>query len=188
MIEGWSKPIHTADMINTSKDEFFPSIVNDGSIYFTSSYDYGKGREDIYYAKWKNGKYLKPVSLDSAINSKAFEFNAFVDPSEKFILFSSFGRQDGLGRGDLYISKKVKNGNWQQAVNLGNSINSTALDYCPFVSNDGRVFYFTSNKSDIVGLSKPVEYTALKSVLNGVFNGYDNIYYIDFEIIHSVAK
>ena len=182
-VEGaWSKPVHTGEIINTEKDEFYPSKVNDGSIYFTATYEETKGREDIYYAKWDGVKFLKPVSLDTAINTDFFEFNAFVDPAERYILFSSFGRKDDLGGGDLYMSAKDQNGNWEQAKNLGKDINSKSLDYCPFVSTDGKILYFTSNRNKINTIHKPIFYLDLLSELNGIFNGYDNLYFMEFDV------
>jgi len=88
----------------------------------------------------KNGHYLSPISLSEAINSKGYEFNAFVDPDEQFILFSAYGRNDDMGQGDLYLSVK-KDGHGNKQVNLKN-INSTALDYCPFVTWDKKYLFY----------------------------------------------
>jgi hypothetical protein len=54
-------------------------------------------------------------------------------------------RQDGLGRGDLYISFKNEEDNWTTAVNMGSEINSELHQLCPFVSADGQYLFFTSN-------------------------------------------
>ena len=94
---------------------------------------------------FKNGKYEDPVRLPEAVNSKGYDFNAFVDPDESFILFSSYKRTDDLGGGDLYYSLR-RNGSWLPAVHFGKEINSSALDYSPFVSADKRYFFFTSKR------------------------------------------
>ncbi len=77
-------------------------------MYFMATYKNGIGREAIFIAKWENGRYLQPVLLDTAINSKTYEFNALVSHNEDFIIFTSNRREDDKGRSDLYIS--VKNG------------------------------------------------------------------------------
>lgn len=157
-------------------------MAKNGNLYFTTQLEGGKGKEDIVVCKWENGQYLAPQSLPEAINSAGYEFNAFIDPSEQFLIFSAYGRKDGHGGGDLYISRKDNRGNWYPAVNLGNSVNSTGLDYCPFVSWDGEYLFFTSNKTNFkTPFEKPVNYKTLKARLSGPENGLDNIFWVKFE-------
>src|ERR1041385_7018826 len=80
---GWSKPENLGPVVNTEADEFYPSIARNGNIYFTAAYPGGPGREDIYVSEFKNNQYQKPVALDTMVNSKFYEFNAFVDPNEQ---------------------------------------------------------------------------------------------------------
>jgi hypothetical protein len=134
-------------------------------------------------SEWKNGAYLPPVSLPDAINSKNFEFNAFIDPDEQFIIFSSFGRSDDVGRGDLYMSVK-KNGEWQTAVNLGKMINSSALDYCPFVAWDKKYLFFTSSRANYKApFSQKQTAAELKKNLQTPSNGFDDIYWVRFDAV-----
>lgn len=175
----WNDPIPMGPKINTAKDEFYPSLTRDGSLYFTAARDDSKGTEDIYYSRFLNGKYLDPVSLDTAVNSKTYEFNAFVDPKDQYIIFTSYKRPDGFGGGDLYISFKT-NGKWQPAKNLGSAINSPALEYCPYVSPDGKTLYFTSNRgAKYSGMTTSVD--QIKTIMDGPYNGFDNIFYVDFK-------
>src|SRR5688572_16082117 len=129
---GWGQPQNIGAPVNTEKDEFFPSVAQNGNLYFTATRKSGIGREDIFVARWENRQYTEPQVLDSAINSAFYEFNAYVSPDEQFIMFSSFGRPGEKGGGDLYISIKDANGRWQPAKNC-EILNSEKLDYCPFV-------------------------------------------------------
>ena len=86
---GWSKPENLGEPVNTSADEFYPSITKSGNLYYTAAYAGGPGKEDIYVATLKDQQYQKPVPLDTTVNSRLYEFNAFVSPDEKFILFTS---------------------------------------------------------------------------------------------------
>ena len=135
-----------------------------------------------------NGKYEEPVPLDSAVNSKTYEFNAFVSPDESFIIFSSFGRKDDMGGGDLYLSVKDENGNWKPAIHLSN-LNSNRIDYCPFVSNNKKILFFTSERTALQNhFEKQVSYAELNRLFNGPLNGKGNIYWVNFEKILSMYK
>ena len=167
-------------MVNSEQDEFYPSVTKSGNLYFTTQIETGKGKEDIVVCELKNGHYLPPVSLSESINSKGYEFNAFVDPDEQYILFSSFGRNDDMGHGDLYLSVKKDNA-WQPAVNLAN-LNSNALDYCPFVTWDKKYLFFTSSRASYKSpFSKRQSIEDLKKGLSDPGNGFDDIYWVRFD-------
>ncbi|GCC50088.1 exo-alpha-sialidase [Chryseotalea sanaruensis] len=179
--ENWSEPINLGNVVNTTTDEFYPSVAKNGNLYFTASYKDGPGREDIYQAIFKDNTYQKPVPLDTAVNTKFYEFNAFVDPAEQYIIFTSYGRKDDTGGGDLYISRKNDKGQWMTAVNL-KSINSKQLDYCPYVSPDGKSLFITSDRHSLpIDFSQqPASYQDIVNSCTQVQNGTGNIYWIDF--------
>lgn len=178
----WGVPQHLGFIVNTAKDEFYPSITKTGKLYFTVEADYGKGKEDIVMCALKNGVYEMPVSLPDAVNSAGYEFNAFVDPDDNYILFTAYGRKDDLGRGDLYISKKDATGNWLPAEHLPAGINSTDLDYCPFLSWDKKILFFTSNRaSKALSVHGKQSYNELNKLLGTAGNGLDDIYWIKFD-------
>lgn len=175
--QGWETPVVLDSLINTSGDEFYPSISKAGTLYFTATRPDGIGKEDIFYSLSQNGVFSKPVVLDTAINSATYEFNAFVDPDENYLIYSSYKRPDGQGSGDLYISYR-SSGQWQPAINLGAGINSAYLDYCPFVSADGKTLYFTSNRKVAQQAGSVQE---LRQWMDRPQNGFDDIYYIPME-------
>ncbi len=183
----WGEPIPLDSMVNSEKDEFYPSVARSGNLYFTTQIETGKGKEDIVMCEFKEGHYLQPVSLPEAINSKGYEFNAFVDPDEQYILFSAFGRSDDMGRGDLYLSIK-KDGQWLAAANLAN-INSTAPDYCPFVTWDKKYLFFTSSRASYRSpFGKRQSVSDLKHGLSSFGNGLDDIYWVRFDNILNTFK
>jgi WD40-like Beta Propeller Repeat len=179
----WARPVHLDTMVNSDKDEYYPSVAKNGDLYFTVAASYGKGKEDIVMCRPLKDGYSAPVSLPEAINSPNYEFNAFVDPDEQFILFTSFGRKDDLGGGDLYISHKDKNGNWLPAKHLPTPINSDGIDYCPFVSWDKKYLIFTSNRVNTkFSDRKQKTYQELKNILTSPGNGWDDIYWVKFDV------
>lgn len=175
---GWSEPEPLPQIINTEKDEFFPSISRNNNLYFTSVRENGIGNEDILLSKYIDGVYIEPEPLDTNINSVNYEFNAYVNPDENLIIYSSYGRKDDIGGGDLYYSKKDKYGNWTKAVNMGPAINSDKLDYCPFFDISRGNFYFTSERT--LPMKKRIRnISELEGLANSVLNGMGNIYRIN---------
>ncbi|MBL7872436.1 MAG: PD40 domain-containing protein [Cyclobacteriaceae bacterium] len=179
---GWGTPENLGTVINTNGDEFYPSITKSGNLYFTAAYKDGPGREDIYFSEFRNGEFAKPIALDSAVNTKFYEFNAFVDQDEKYLLFTSYGRKDDTGGGDLYLSIKDSQGKWQHAKNL-KTLNSKQLDYCPYLTNDGRALFFTSERHQLPSTfsAKRATYKDFLNSNSNPLNGTGNIYWIDFQ-------
>lgn len=177
----WGEPINPGYPINTNKNEFYPSVTRDGSIYFTATRENGVGREDIFVSRMMDGQFQEAVALDTTINSKLDEFNAFVSPDEDYIIFTSWGRKDDTGRGDMYISFKDREGNWMPAKNLGAKINTKHTEYCPFVSFDQKYFFFTSDRYDGERFNKKALNKDTFEQLSDIpLNGSTNIYLMDF--------
>ena len=178
----WAEPENLGAAVNSDKNEFYPSITKSGNLYFTVEAPYGKGSEDIVICKLTGSGYSKPESLPEDINTKYDEFNAFVDPDEQFILFSSYGRPDDMGGGDLYISHKDSKGDWMAVKHLPPPINSASLDYCPFVTWDNRYLVFTSNRLNAEFKNGKVkDYQKLNELLKNVGNGWDDIYWVKLD-------
>lgn len=179
--EQWSDPINIGSPINSEFNEFYPSVSSNGNLYFTSDRPESKGKDDIYKSEWKSNSYLIPVPLSDSINTDGYEFNAFISPNEDFIIFSGYNREDGFGSGDLYISTKLNNGDWTLSKNMGESINSDKMDYCPFIDFKTNSIYFTSKRSEIA----PKELGSLEefmAVQNTYKNGQSKIYKAPFKL------
>ncbi|MET0752798.1 MAG: hypothetical protein ABWZ66_05475 [Pyrinomonadaceae bacterium] len=183
---GWSNPINAGALVNSSVDEFYPSIASDGTLYFSSNRPGGKGSYDVYRSRWENGKFTEPENLGDGVNTNLTELDNYISPDQKFIVFAANGRKDDLGggSGDLYISFN-KNGVFSPARNLGAPINSPQREYCPIGSPDGKYFFFTSFRGN---LEKPLEkrlnnYQELMNLFSSPLNGRGNIYQIDISAL-----
>jgi hypothetical protein len=144
---GWSAPINAGDKINSSGNEYYMSFTKTGTMYFSSNMnaaDEKKEDYDIYTSKFVKGEFETPVKLPDAINSSNYEADVFVDPDEKYLIFCA-NKPGGNGRGDLYISFRKADGSWQTAKNLGKEINAERTEYCPFVTADGKYFFYTKS-------------------------------------------
>ena len=53
------------------------------------------------------------------------------------------------------MDSKSPEGKWTKAVNMGDQINSVHYEYCPFVTQDGRFLFYTSNQ-DIYWVSTQI--------------------------------
>jgi len=175
----WGRPVALDTVINTVNDEFYPAVSKNNTLYFTATRTDGKGREDIFLSRFVDGSYRAPRALDSTINTTTFEFNAYISPHEDLLVFSSYGRKDGLGGGDLYFSKKSADGSWTEAKNL-EFVNSDKLDYCPFIDVPRGNFYFTSDR-DIPRKKRIKNVAEFEEEAHKVLNGLGNIYRVDLK-------
>lgn len=178
----WSAEAHPIrGKVNTDEDEFYPSVTTNGNLYYTAAYKNGVGREDIYVSMPTEGVYSEPTPLNTNVNTAAFEFNAYVSPDEQVIIFSSYGRADDMGGGDLYLSTKDASGHWSKSRNAGPAINSNKLDYCPFIDFRHSAFYFTSNRLPV--LKGTMDLQTLEQAAGGLLNGQGNLYVVDLNAL-----
>ncbi len=173
----WSVAKNIGSPINTEGDEFYPSVAKNGNLYFTSTAQTSKGKDDIFLSIWKNNQYTEPISLSTAINSEGYEYNSYIASDESFLIFGGYKRKDGLGSGDLYISYQDKKGNWSEAKNLSKEINSDKMDYCPFYDAKNHILYFTSKRTAIKNdTNKSKTLKQLLETMNSYKNGLSRIY------------
>ena len=178
----WSEPKNIGAPINTSAHEFYPSITNTNDIYFTSEREGSVGTEDIFVSKLKDEVYQEPVSIQAGVNTKYYEFNAFIAPDESYILFSGQRPKEGKGGGDLYISYNEK-GIWTEGKLL-EKINSEYLDFCPFVDVNTGKLYFTSQKTNIKrSYKESIDLSSFLEMYGQNPKGLNRIYHIDFKEI-----
>lgn len=154
---GWSEPVNAGKEINTGKNEYYMSFAKNGKMFFSSNGSTSEENErnyDIKTSEFLSGKFQPSKTLGPAINSIHYEADVFVDPEERYVIFCS-ERPGGRGKGDLYISFKDANGEWQPAKMLDAGISTEAYEFCPFVSNDGK-FLFFSRSGDIYWVSAQI--------------------------------
>lgn len=180
---GWSDPENVGAPINSPGAEWYPTVAANGTIYFGSDREGGKGRTDIYRARLVDGKYAAAENLGDAINTQFNEFEPLIAPDESFLIFMSGGRAEGRGGFDLYISYN-RNGNWTKPENLGDKINSSGNEYSPTISPDGKYFFWTSTRGFAdKTLAKRQNYQELMNRLRSPGNGLGDIYQIDLSAL-----
>jgi hypothetical protein len=176
---GWGEPRNLGPPVNSEEAEYFPTLANDGTLYFGSGRGGGKGGIDLYRSRFVSGKYQEPENLGDAINTTFDEFEPYIAPDQSFLIFMASRRPDGLGGFDLYISYN-RNGQWTKAKNLGAQINSAAHELSPRITFDGKYFFWASARSTIdKPKSKSWDIAELSKAYHGPGNGLGDIYYID---------
>jgi len=130
-----------------------PQIVSDGDLLPAGlSYD-GKslllvktnkrGNNDIWISRFNGNIWGPAEALKGAINTSSNEDHASFSPDDRYIYFSS-DRRGGEGGLDLWYSERMANGEWGEAVNMGDQINSDKDETSAFMAPSGDRFIFAS--------------------------------------------
>jgi outer membrane protein OmpA-like peptidoglycan-associated protein len=72
----WSEPVNLGSKVNTWRDEVFPFVSNNGTLYFSSNGWPGNGGLDVFYQE--NDK-SNPKHIGNPINTNADDFGIYVD-------------------------------------------------------------------------------------------------------------
>ncbi len=179
---GWSAPIRLDAPINSDQDEYYPTLADNGNIYFGSTRGGGKGGSDIWCCKFKDGKYQSAENLGDAINTPFNDYEAFIAPDESYLIYNS-SQPNGLKNLDFYISYN-QNGVWTKAKKLPPPISSNSIDWSPKVTRDGKWFYFGSTRSTDPMIPQHADnMQQLDQKLRSANNGLSDIYIVDFKVI-----
>lgn len=182
--KGWGEPVHLPQPVNSDKPEYYPSLSSDGTLYFSANREGGQGSFDLWRSRLVEGVYQAPENLGPNVNGPGSEVDSWIAPDQSFIIFASYHRPNGLGNGDLYISY-FRNNAWTPARSLGAPINSSAREYCPIGSPDGRWFYWTSKRGAFdTPPARARSVRDIRTTLNDVLNGNGNVYRIPMEAVH----
>lgn len=183
---GWSNPQHLA-ILSSPGNEWFPTVTNDGTIYFGSERREGNlGPEtttDLWRSRLVDGQYTEPENLGDVINTPGEDIEGYIAPDENFLIFSSDAHRENYGAYDLYISYNQE-GRWSEPQNLGDEVNSSGWEFGAKLSPDGSYLFFTSNRSFF---DRPpdqkLNYEELIEKIRGPGNGLYDIYQIDASIL-----
>ena len=149
----WSEPVSISQNINTSGHEASIGLSVDGQelfIYKDESNMVNEKDGNIYYSKIDGDIWRTPVKLGPTINTKYNENHASISADGMELYFTS-DRPGGFGGMDIYISKKLPNGNWGEAQNLGPAINTAEDEIGPFIHPDGVTVFFSSKAHKCMG-------------------------------------
>lgn len=145
----WARARGMGGIINTELVEETAGISSDGNILFFYIDNY-TGYNDIIWAHRRGRSFARGTKIGPAINTNNMETAATICPNHETIIFASL-RRDGFGGTDLYISRKLPDGEWSEATNLGPTINTNYNEDYPMFSHDGKTLYFASQGHNSMG-------------------------------------
>lgn len=148
----WSEPIMMDFPVNTPFSETYPTFTKNGRMYLSSNRNGSIGSKDVYSIDHVDGKYTNVVNLGDSINTEYGEGDTFISSDESYMIISCWGRPEGKG---MDISFKKEDNSWTQKVNIEKTLNWNIVGGCPYVSPDGKYFFFTSN-GDIYWVSSKI--------------------------------
>ncbi len=142
----FGEPENLGPAINSAGEEFYPSLTDSGDMVITTRREGGPGDEDVFISRLTESGYGPLEPLGPGVNTAGPEFNAMISPDGSFVIYSGWGREGGPGGGDLYISYRDEAGVFSNAILLPEPFNTSALDYCPALSVDGKTLFFSSKR------------------------------------------
>lgn len=168
--EKWTGPINISPELQADGDIYISCLSADGKSLFLSKDD--NLNSDIFESTFNGVSWSPTVKLNKNINTKYWESHGFITEDNNKLIFAS-DKPGGFGGLDLYVSNRV-NGEWGPAVNLGPEINTQFNEDRPFLINNGKMLFFSSQGHENIG-----GYDLFKSDLqsNGLWSNPKNLGY-----------
>ena len=150
----WGTPVNVGAPLNSGSQEMCPIISHDGLTFiFASNRSGGLGRYDLWISTRPaaDGDWAAPVNMGPAVNSSAFDAEAWLS-ADGLALFFFSNRPGGSGGYDIWVTtRRSQAAAWTPAVNLGPLINTSGLETIPSLSPDQKTLYFGSVQSGVSG-------------------------------------
>ena len=142
----WSKAKPLGGKVNTNFNEGAQNISQDGQLLvFTGcNYPEGEGSCDLYFSIKTNTGWSEPQNLGPVVNTDFWESSPSLSPDKRDLYFAS-SRAGGFGGRDIWVAHRMPNGKWSRPQNLGESVNTSGDESCPFIHADNETLYFNSN-------------------------------------------
>lgn len=143
----WSPPVNITPELESDGDMYISCLSSDGKLLLLSKDD--NFNSDIFTSSFNGTTWGKTIKLNKNINTKYWESHGYISEDGNSLVFAS-DRPGGLGGLDLYISKKFA-GDWGEAVNLGAEINTPFNEDRPFLTDNDKILFFSSQGHKTIG-------------------------------------
>jgi len=162
-------------------------------------------RSELFRSRLVDGEYAAPERLPEVINSKEhpFNYNAFIAGDESYLIICSYREEMGTKSNNYYICFRDQRDNWSNLLYMGDEINSAGNENSPYVTRDGKYFFFSSSRKvneerlyDGVGWfirptafgDKRISRRELEALYNRPGNGNQDIYWVDTTVIERLRQ
>ena len=151
-------PVNLGNSINTTDDEYWPSITADGqTLMFTRQPKIsmnpkllGLNQEDFYISYFRDNKWQMAINAGPPLNTNQNEGAQTLSSDGSYMYFTACDRPGGFGSCDIYFSA-FNEGKWSIPSNLGPPINTSYWETQPSVSADGKTLFFSSSRPGGLG-------------------------------------
>jgi len=144
--DGWSEPSNLGPPISSDAPEYYPSVTQDGTVYFTRQRD--DGVSVTMRSRLVDGVYAEPEELGPEVNCGTNRYNVYVAPDESFAIVPAVGREDSLGGTDYYLVFRSEDDTWSEPINMGEVINQpVGREWSASLSADEEYLLFMSSRT-----------------------------------------
>jgi OmpA-OmpF porin, OOP family len=145
----WGKAHNMGCPLNNDAPNFINSISPDGNTVLLgktynadgSSLSDGISLTHKVATGWSTPERL---IIEDEDRNKSTMVSYFMSNSQKILMMSNNRRGDSYGENDIYVSFLKADNTWTKPLNLGNKINTDAIEDAPFLASDDKTLYFTS--------------------------------------------
>lgn len=147
----WTKAKGLGVPINSVEDEEIVGLTPDGKNMILYV-DRKEQPSDLMHAEIAKNRtsFGKPIPFNEPINTDGLELEGCYTADATTLYFAAV-RKGGVGDADIYVSRKLPNGEWGVPQNLGPNINTIYKEGFPVISEDGKYLYFASQGHTSIG-------------------------------------
>ena len=132
---------------NESGEEGCVTLTADNRMlyYSVTTREKGYNNCDIWYSERKKGVWQPLQNAGRNVNGeRTWESQPSISADGQYLYFAS-NRPGGQGGTDIWVCRRLANGDWSRAENMGPSINTPGNEKSPFIHADGKTLYFASD-------------------------------------------
>jgi Tol biopolymer transport system component len=138
---GWGEPQYCVNGM-------YVTTPKNGTIYTT---DIREATQGVCRYKLVDGKYGERERLSGGVNSPKPGAHPCIAHDESYVVFDS-ERSEDPDDADLFVSFRLDDGVWSEAVSLGDKVNTPTSEIGAALSPDGKYLFYES-KGDIYWVS-----------------------------------
>jgi OmpA-OmpF porin, OOP family len=143
----WSTPVNARELNNEGFNAVMGFTIDSRTVYLHNHYNKDNSAattQGISRAVRRGNGWSRPenISIPYFLN-KSSQQSGFISKDGQIVVLSIQG-YNTRGSEDIYVCFN-EGSKWSEPVNLGKTINSSAQEFTPYLSDDKMVLYFASN-------------------------------------------
>lgn len=143
--DDWEEAKNVGASLNNKYANGVCSYVNQNGLLVLNGHGNGKKGMGVSLVERKSeDSWSAPENLNIEFFYNLNKYQDYFLSSDKEAIVMALERNDTYGDLDLYVSIKQNGDFYTAPVNLGGKINTSANEFAPFLSADGRKLYFSS--------------------------------------------